>query len=492
MQHRTTFVTFLIDLSEPETKKGQRDPSRAIEYFVKLASTGINIHAFISSIYIALLPEEVLQAPTVHVSVVAAWKDTPAHTIYSLREQWQKQPFSPTPLHDTPRFMALQLSKTEYVASAIGSNVFGASHFAWIDFSIAHVFAPSTMEETLQFLVMLGDTKLIPKFLAMPGCSSASSNLNLNHICWRFCGGFFIGDRDSVLAFADKARALLATFVAAHDQLVWEVSFWAWLEAHHDFNPTWYKADHTDSIVTAFPRRLFWVEASLTTIPPRLETARKAIASLSPQVNLLNLTVSRSYQRFPGSELSMEHPGILALAEEFRNLVVHWEEDVGPAAKVLGVGDRPGVWTFIGDDDQVYTPDLVRRMMSQVSRSALFQNRFDLVRFGDGGIVHGFVGYIVHSSLLRGLRSFPRPAPVRWVDDQWLSAYCFYHSVSIMDTGIHRYDEIFQELENNHELLGSQSLSVTGPDRKEMIRQLGEELGVEFIKGGKLARRATG
>jgi hypothetical protein len=232
------------------------------------------------------------------------------------------------------------------------------------------------------------------------------------------------------------------------------------------------------------------VEASLTTIPPRLETVRKAIGSLDPQVDVVNLTVSRSYKRFPGQELSMDHPGIVNLLEEFGNLVVHWEEDSGPAAKVLGVGDRRGVWTFVGDDDQVYDPNLVSRMLDQVSRSALYQNRFDIVRFGDGGIVHGFVGYLVHSSLLGGLRSFPRPAPARWVDDQWMSAYCFYHSVQIVATGINRYDDIFRELDNNHELLGACSLSATGPDRKEMVQQLGQELGVEFLSGGKLLRRA--
>jgi hypothetical protein len=486
--HRTTFVTFLIDLSEPEAKKGQRDPSRAIEYFAKIVSSGINIHAFISSSYIRLLPDEVRQAATLHISPVASWNDTPAHTIYSLRDRWDSQPLSPTPLHDTPRFMALQLSKTEYVEIAIRANVFDASHFSWIDFSVAHVFAS---EDTLHFLTMLGDTKLVPKFLAIPGCHSLSSDLNLNHICWRFCGGFLIGDRDSVLAFAEKARALLPTFVATHEKLVWEVSYWAWLERYHEFNPLWYKADHTDSIITAFPRKLFWVEVSITTIPPRLEITRKAVRSLAGQVDVVNLTVSRTYERFPGETPSMEHPGIVALLDEFRNLRIHWEEDVGPAAKVLGVGDRPGVWAFVGDDDQVYARDLVNRMMSQVSKVGLYQNRHDIVRFGDGGIVHGFVGYLVHSSLLTKLRSFPRPTPAKWVDDQWMSAYCFYYDVPTFGTGIDRYEEIFQELDNCHELLGTHSLSESGPDRNEMIRKLGDELGIEFLKGGKIIPKTS-
>ena len=81
-------------------------------------------------------------------------------------------------------------SKIEFVRRAM--EVGTTSHYAWIDFSIAHVFRNS---ETLLYLGMLGRTQL-RKGLWFPGCWTSPSN-GLDHVNWRFCGGFFVGDRDS-------------------------------------------------------------------------------------------------------------------------------------------------------------------------------------------------------------------------------------------------------------------------------------------------------
>jgi hypothetical protein len=37
-------------------------------------------------------------------------------------------------------------------------------------------------------------------------------------------------------------------FLETHRKLIWEVNFWAWLEAKDYWKPKWYSADHNDSI----------------------------------------------------------------------------------------------------------------------------------------------------------------------------------------------------------------------------------------------------
>jgi hypothetical protein len=480
---KCTFVTAFIDLEEG-SRKGQRVPSVALEFFAKLVATGINIHAFVSQKYVDDLPK----AANLFVESVPNWDSTHACEINKLQECWNSQPFTPTPNHDTPRFMSLQLSKTDFVEKAIRNDVFGlrgheTSHFAWIDFSIVHVF--KNVETTLAFVEMLGHSKLVPTCLVMPGCSSFSADANFTEsVCWRFCGGFFLGDRHSLLKFSKKVKQRLSTFVKTYQRLVWEVNFWAWLEANAEnaFRPQWYKADHTDTIVTAIPRNIFWVEASLTTIPSRVGKLSRTLSSLSNQVDKVNLYLSTSYKRFNVRNFEFD----LNCLANFRNVEVHWEQDTGPATKVLGIGDRECIWTLVVDDDQVYHPTLVSRMMERISCLGVYQNRFDIVKHGDGGIVHGYVGYLVHSSVLRDLRRFPRPDEARYVDDQWMSVYCFKTSIPIFASGVEDYSEIFAELENNHELIGSDPLISSGPDRKECIRKLGEFFNVSFLENGNI------
>ena len=139
------------------------------------------------------------------------------------------------------------------MADAIRKNPFGTTHFAWIDFNISHVLfnkAPS-----LSYLKALGQRTFAPKMFAIPGCwDHKYDNVNIGHVTecifWRFCGGFFIGDAESILHFDALYKTKYPEFLTAYNKLVWEVNFWAWLEVNSDWAPEWYAAGHDDTIIT--------------------------------------------------------------------------------------------------------------------------------------------------------------------------------------------------------------------------------------------------
>ena len=137
---------------------------------------------------------------------------------------------------------------------AIVHNVWNSEYFAWIDFSIYHVFSDIPLSEYfLQQIQSFTTTNKDPSFLLIPGClpqlTCQEDHLLINRVYWRFCGGFFLGNKKSVLEFYDYQRKYFATFLNKHNTLVWEVNFWAWLEIHTEWKPLWYKADHNDTII---------------------------------------------------------------------------------------------------------------------------------------------------------------------------------------------------------------------------------------------------
>ncbi len=86
------------------------------------------------------------------------------------------------------------------------------------------------------------------------------------------------------------------------------------------------------------------------------------------------------------------------------------------------------------------------------------------------------------TALTEGLRSFQLPAAARYVDDQWMSIYCFKHDIPIRQTVLEHYPQIFAVLQNGHEKLGEASLSGMG-NRDEKVREVAEHFGVMFVPG---------
>lgn len=435
-----TFVTALLDLHEDRSK--DRSMEARIAYFRQLQSSGIKLHLFVSPEY-AHLGGEALA-----LEDLEAFRTAPPGLPATRNEH-----------HDTKNFLCLMNAKTELVARAM--SVGTTSHYAWIDFNVCHVFRD--LPKTLSYLGMLGQTKLRDRCLLLPGCWGPGTFTD--RVNWRFCGGFFVGDRQSLLDFHTAHQAAYR----ALPHLTWEVNTWARADIP---NATWYAANHDDSLVR-IPPAFFYTVASLTTIPPRLETdCRVAVDSLRSQVDAIYLTVPDTYVRF----------GTCSLPDWTSSVHVCRGVDHGPATKYLGALDAipKGSWVFICDDDQVYQPDLLARMKQSVETLAVYQNHYHSIRQKtSGGMIHGYVGLLIHESWLRGLRNFPLPEAARFVDDQWMSVYCWRHGIPVCPTTAEGYAEIFAVLQNGHERLGCASLSGL-QTRDARVRELADAFGVVF------------
>jgi hypothetical protein len=254
---------------------------------------------------------------------------------------------------------------------------------------------------------------------------------------------------------------------------------WHYMELRCGFCPQWFSANHDDSILR-IPGSCLYVVASLTTIPPRIETdCRKAIESLFHQVDHVYVAVSKEYTRFGAFETLPPY----IVEEPFKSKVSFvFGPDYGPAGKYIGnLGSIPDdSLIFICDDDQEYHPTLLDRMLNQVKDIAVYQNHYSSIcTKTSGGLIHGYVGLLFPKVLLQNVQEFPRPEAYRFVDDQWMSFYCFSNTIPIKSTSIEQYSQIFAVLDNYHEKWGVESLSGLH-NREAKIKELSGALNLTF------------
>jgi hypothetical protein len=122
-------------------------------------------------------------------------------------------------------------------------------------------------------------------------------------------------------------------------------------------------------------------------------------------------------------------------------------------------------------------------MKDSISRTCVYQNHYDsILQKTSGGLIHGYVGLLVHGSLLEGLKAFPLPEAAYFVDDQWMSIYCFLNGIAIHKTKAEHYVSIFETLDGWHEKIGEASLAGLH-NREAMVAALAESFGVRFEGG---------
>jgi hypothetical protein len=233
-----TFVTAFLDLHEDRSKNKSVD--YCFSHFKQLASTGIKLHVFLSKKY-ELPSSENVFVEHIELEDLTTYKETEDLQLDLPNQRSEHK--------DTKNFMILMNAKIEFVKRAIDSNVFGSTHFAWIDFAINYVFKSP---ETLEYLTMLGNSKFTKPFMAVPGCYPVKgfrAEYIFDSIHWRFCGGFFFGDRDSLVKFSEIYRNNFRKLLESRSTITWETNVWTFLELTTDWNPVWKQADHDDSIV---------------------------------------------------------------------------------------------------------------------------------------------------------------------------------------------------------------------------------------------------
>jgi hypothetical protein len=228
------------------------------------------------------------------------------------------------------------------------------------------------------------------------------------------------------------------------------------------------------------------IVASLTTIPSRIGTCcKEAIDSLINQVDHVYLSVSNYYKRF---KTSIDVPEYYYTQSPYKEkLTIVFGEDRGPASKYLGSLSKipEDCWVFFCDDDQIYHPTLIERILPVLQdENKVYQNRYEtFTRWGtSGGLIHGYVGNIVHKSKLKNLIVFEQPECANTIDDQWMSIYYLMNNIEIKSTNIDEYNQIFGKLNpQGYEQWGPDSLVDLGT-REKNIQELEKHFKVKFIK----------
>ena len=308
------FVSAYLDIYHDDNVEISRN--RGVEWRLKtfqpLADTGIPIYLFYSQKYAPFFENEEYRTrnPTVILFKVMeledtwTWKISEQHQPLSLPEQRNEK-------KDTYQYMVLQNSKQDFIQQVMERFPIH-SHYAWIDFSIVHMFKHP--QKSLEYLrVCYGPRKTprnqfdeqTPQFF-IPGCwgqrwFEPDLDAVLKRIHWRFCGSFFIGTAHSMRNFIRLYRHCFPLFLKEHRRMIWEVNFWAWLEVTNQtllekhpiappeeeikpWRPTWYSADHNDTIY----RTPYWAFASqsLNAYPETRVELLKLADNLAPEKRL--------------------------------------------------------------------------------------------------------------------------------------------------------------------------------------------------------------
>ena len=222
------FVTALIDLNED--RPVDKTMETRIAQTNKLLSCGERFHVFLTpnlrnKVHVPNGTIEYIQLEDLETYKVAPIG------LPSIRNE----------AHDTRNFLILINGKSELVYRAIQSQMYNSSHYAWIDSSILHVMR--TVDLCLEHVREIGKTNYPSPCVYIPGCWDKQV-VNFSAVQWRFCGGFFLGDKESLVDMYTRQIKILPTI----PNLTWEVNTWAYME-EQGWSPTWYKADHNDSIL---------------------------------------------------------------------------------------------------------------------------------------------------------------------------------------------------------------------------------------------------
>jgi hypothetical protein len=153
---------------------------------------------------------------------------------------------------DTYEFLLNAYIKYELLENGIQENIFNSNHFAWIDFTTVKLF--KNPDPVIGFLTMLNNHPLKDSFISIPGCwnklnKDSSFDIILNSVYWRFCGGYFLGDKSSILTFCKTIKDQFSFFLKTKQIITWDFNIWAWIEINIPNDISWYSADHNESLL---------------------------------------------------------------------------------------------------------------------------------------------------------------------------------------------------------------------------------------------------
>jgi hypothetical protein len=245
-ENRDDTAGFLANMSS-FSELGEKTVEWRFEKFREIADTGIKICVFISPDIVKYFTQFFANYENIRIVRVMSIAET-RMAIYLSQKEYLL-PGRRNVTKDTVNYLTLMNSKTEFMNYAITENPWKSTHFAWIDFSISFIFREK--EATLEYLLVLSRRAFTKRFLAIPGCIETVTFNKTHHdnVLWRFCGGFLLGDAQTIREMDNLYDNYFHEFIAETGKLLWEVNFWAWLENNTAWKPLWYLADHNDTIL---------------------------------------------------------------------------------------------------------------------------------------------------------------------------------------------------------------------------------------------------
>jgi len=256
MANTVTFVTSYLKIYDSDYDETKTFEKR-LELFMKIVELNINICLFISPEFKDIFELISNKYKNLNIVEVLSIEDLEITKIGNKNQDLLVLPERRSHIKDLPNYMFLMNAKTEFIKKAINVNPFNNDYFCWFDFSLPYIF--KNIENTLLKIKGYSESNFISEpFIAMPGCWNfkvGNKDVLKESICWRFCGGFFMGDKNSLLSFYDVSISHFEEFLKLTEKLVWEVNYWAWLEASGYISPIWYPADHNDTIID-IPRQV--------------------------------------------------------------------------------------------------------------------------------------------------------------------------------------------------------------------------------------------
>lgn len=227
-----------------------------LNHFKSLLDTGITVMLFISPEFNDMFKKVKLIYPNLTYYTIDVYTELP---LFINRPNTPLLPETRNGAKDTYEYMALMNSKLEFVKRAI--DIMASSYyFAWIDFNIAYIFKEAPI--TLSFFNFLSKQRLQERFLYIPGCWDTppkNSPLITDYVHWHICGGFFLGDKHSLLQFYRATNDHLREQFIDKGLMTWETNYWAFLEANDIWMPShWTRVlDHDDTMITRIPTEIY-------------------------------------------------------------------------------------------------------------------------------------------------------------------------------------------------------------------------------------------
>jgi hypothetical protein len=276
----TIFVTCFINIYETP----QKPDEWRIEHFKTLLSSGITIVLFISPQYSPIFQEMQIRYDNLTFYEIDIFTQLPlffmkntattATTTSTTTEI--SLPYHRNHSKDTYNYMALMNSKTDLIMLAMKHATTPATHYAWIDFNISYIFKQAQITHSfLQFFAHFARFATDKPFLCIPGCWDTPAEMTpliIDHVNWHFCGGFFIGDRQSIIEFHTAITNHIYEQTIFHQPplMVWETNFWTFLQTNGHWKPThWFKVDdHDETMLTLIPPELYTHPLTWDTVVP--------------------------------------------------------------------------------------------------------------------------------------------------------------------------------------------------------------------------------